>query len=115
MTTLNDELLLMHGTKVSFLCRNYILNALDNSLYFVYSECTGAKALWESLDKKYKTEDADMKKFIVGRFLDFKMEDSRTVLDQVREIQLILHDIHAEGISLSESFQVAAIIEKLPQ
>ena len=27
---------------------------------------------------------------------------------------MILHDIHAEGMSLSESFQVAAIIEKLP-
>ena len=25
-----------------------------------------------------------------------------------------MHDIHAEGMSLSESFQVAAIIEKLP-
>ena len=27
---------------------------------------------------------------------------------------MILHDIHAEGMILSESFQVAAVIEKLP-
>ena len=27
---------------------------------------------------------------------------------------MILHDIHAKGMSLSDSFQVAAIIEKLP-
>ena len=27
---------------------------------------------------------------------------------------MILHDLHAEGMSLNESFQVAAIIEKLP-
>ena len=27
---------------------------------------------------------------------------------------MILHDIHAEGMSLSESFQVTTIIEKLP-
>lgn len=27
----------------------------------------------KALDKKYKTEDANMKKFIVSKFLDFKM------------------------------------------
>ena len=97
-----------------FLCRNYILNGLDNTLYNVYSPIKTAKELWESLDKKYKTEDAGMKKFIVGKFLDYKMVDSRTVISQVQELQVVLHDIHAEGMSLSESFQVAAIIEKLP-
>ena len=54
------------------------------------------------------------KKFVVGRFLDFKMVDSRTVISQVQEIQVILHEIQAEGMILSETFQVAAIIEKLP-
>ncbi|KZV54689.1 hypothetical protein F511_42971 [Dorcoceras hygrometricum] len=42
------------------------------------------------------------------------MLDSKHVISQVQELQLILHDIHAEGMTLSESFQVAAIIEKLP-
>jgi transposase InsO family protein len=97
-----------------FLCRNYILNGLDNTLYNVYSPLKTAKELWDSLDKKYKTEDAGSKKFVVGKFLDYVMSDSKTVISQVQEIQLILHDIHAEGMSLSESFQVAAIIEKLP-
>ena len=35
-------------------------------------------------------------------------------MSQVQEFQLILHDIHAAGMLLSESFQVAIIIEKLP-
>ena len=43
------------------------------------------------------------------------MVDSKTVISQIQDLQLILHDIHAEGMSLSESFQVAALIEKLPQ
>ncbi|KAK3005769.1 hypothetical protein RJ639_017581 [Escallonia herrerae] len=73
-----------------------------------------AKALWESLERKYKTEVAGSKKFVVGKFLDFKMVDSKTVISQVQEFQLILHDIHAEGMVLGESFQVAALIEKLP-
>ncbi|KAK3003593.1 hypothetical protein RJ639_019228 [Escallonia herrerae] len=73
-----------------------------------------AKALWESLERKYKTEDAGSKKFVVGKFLDFKMVDSKTAISQVQEFQLILHDIHAEGMVLGKSFQVAALIEKLP-
>ena len=36
------------------------------------------------------------------------------MINQVQDLQVILHDIHAEGMSLSESFKVAAIIEKLP-
>ncbi|KZV49445.1 hypothetical protein F511_13220 [Dorcoceras hygrometricum] len=80
-----------HG---DFLCRNYVLNGLDNSLYNVYSPMTTAKLLWESLEKQ--------------------MVDSKSVMSQVQEMQLILHDLHAEGMEMSESFQVAAVIEKLP-
>ena len=42
------------------------------------------------------------------------MVDSKTIISQVQDLQVILHEIHAEGMVLSESFQVAAIIEKLP-
>ena len=51
-----------------------------------------AKALWESLDQKYKTENARMKKFIIGRFLDYKMVDSKIVIDQIQKCQVILHE-----------------------
>ncbi|KAK3001561.1 hypothetical protein RJ639_021568 [Escallonia herrerae] len=99
---------------LDFLCKNYILNGLDNALYNVYSPMVNAKALWESLERKYKTEDAGSKKFVVGKFLDFNIVDSKTVISQVQEFQLILHDIHSEGMILEESFQVAALIEKFP-
>ncbi|KZV54615.1 hypothetical protein F511_02649 [Dorcoceras hygrometricum] len=91
-----------HG---DFLCLNYVLNGLDNSLYNVYSPMTTAKLLWESLEKKYKTEGAGLKKFIVGKFLDYKMVDSKYVMSQVQEMQLILHDLHAEGIEMGDSFE----------
>ena len=67
-----------------FMCRSYVLNGLENTLYNVYSLLKTAKELWDSLDKKYKTEDAGLKKFIVGKFLDFNMVDSKTVLSQVQ-------------------------------
>ena len=77
-----------------FLYKNYILNGLDNTLYNVYSPIKTATELWESLDRKYKMEDAGMKKFVVGRFLDYKMVDSKTIISQVQDLQMILHEIH---------------------
>ena len=55
-----------------------------------------------------------MKKFVVNRFLDYKMVDSKTVISQVQELQVILHEIYAEIMILNESFQVAVMVEKLP-
>lgn len=97
-----------------FLCHNYVLNGLVDSLYNVYCKTKTAKELWESLERKYKTEDAGTKKFVVARFLDYKMDDSKKVMSQVQDLQILLHNIYAEGMTLSETFQVAAIIEKLP-
>ncbi|CAM8943806.1 unnamed protein product [Rhodiola kirilowii] len=54
-----------------YLCRNYVLNSLNNVLYKMYCTKTSAKELWESLDRKYQTENAGSKKYIVGRFLKF--------------------------------------------
>ncbi|XP_055806857.1 uncharacterized protein LOC129875585 [Solanum dulcamara] len=101
-------------TQVDFLCKGYILSALDDDLYNVYNAVKTSKELWDALEKKYKTEDACLKKFVVAKFLDYKMIDSRTVGTQVQELQLIFHDLIAEGMVVNEAFQVAAMIEKLP-
>ncbi|XP_073041947.1 uncharacterized protein [Primulina eburnea] len=82
-----------------FLFRNYVLHGLADSLYNVFCEKKTAKELWESLDRKYKTEDAGAKKFLIGRFLDFKMVDSKPVINHVQELQVILHEIHGEGMT----------------
>ena len=55
-----------------------------------------------------------MKKFIAGKFLDFKMVDAKTVISQIQELQVIIHALHDERMTLSESFQVVAVLEKLP-
>ena len=56
-----------------FLCKGYILSALEDDLYNVYSAMTTSKELWNALEKKYKTKDACLKKFVVVKFLDYKM------------------------------------------
>ncbi|XP_075078825.1 uncharacterized protein LOC107826709 [Nicotiana tabacum] len=42
------------------------------------------------------------------------MVDSKSVISQVQELQVIIHDLLAEGLVINEAFQVAAMIEKLP-
>ncbi|WMV52069.1 hypothetical protein MTR67_045454 [Solanum verrucosum] len=61
---------------------------------------TTSKELWNALEKKYRTEDACLKKFVVAKFLDYKMSYSKTVGSQ--------------DMVVNEAFQVAAMIEKLP-
>ncbi|KAH0655242.1 hypothetical protein KY285_030124 [Solanum tuberosum] len=64
--------------------------------------------------KEVQKENAEMKTFIVAKFLDYKMIDSKTVVTQVQELQVIIHDLLTEGLIVNYVFQVAAIIEKLP-
>ncbi|XP_055815570.1 uncharacterized protein LOC129885347 [Solanum dulcamara] len=97
-----------------FLCKNYILNGLEDGLYNVFSVCKTFKELWYVLEKKYKTEDAGLKKFVATKFLNYKIVDSKNVMSQVQELQVIIHDLLVEDMVINEIFQVAAFIEKLP-
>lgn len=77
-----------------FLCRKYILSGLEDTLYNVYCNAyTTSRLLWEALDKKYKLEDAGTKKFLVGKFLDYKMIDTKLVVNQMEELQIIISDL----------------------
>ncbi|XP_070026559.1 uncharacterized protein [Nicotiana sylvestris] len=80
-----------------FLCKNYILKGLEDALYNVYSGVE--RELWIALEKKYKTEDAGLKKFVAAKFLDYIMVDSKNFI---------------EGLVINKAFQVEAMIEKLP-
>ena len=51
---------------------------------------------------------------MVKKFLNYKMVDSNPLMEQVEELQLLIHEVLAEGMKICETFQVACIIEKLP-
>ncbi|XP_070055529.1 uncharacterized protein [Nicotiana tomentosiformis] len=74
-----------------------------------------SRELWNALENKYKIEDAGLKKFVAAKFLNFKMVNGKSVIMQIQELQVIVHDLLAEGMVINEAFQVAAFIEKLPQ
>ncbi|CAJ2644652.1 unnamed protein product [Trifolium pratense] len=97
-----------------YLCKNYIINGLADDLYDYYRSYNTAKDVWEALTKKYDTEEAGAKKYVVSRYLKYQMVDERSVEAQSHEIQKIAHEIITEGMPLDEQFQIAVIIDKLP-
>ncbi|KAL5803659.1 hypothetical protein ACOSQ4_031964 [Xanthoceras sorbifolium] len=86
---------------------------LDDTLYDIYFECL-QKVFESCLRKKYKTDNASAKKFVIGKFLKFKIVDTKTVIKHVEELQVLIHKLHLEECSINEHFHVGAIIEKLP-
>ncbi|XP_075087747.1 uncharacterized protein LOC142169740 [Nicotiana tabacum] len=111
----NERFVVTKACKHSdFLCKNYTLSCLEDDLYNVYSVMKTSRELWNALEKKCKTEDARLKKFVAAKFLDFKMVDGKSVITQVQELQVIVHELIAEDMVINEAFQVAAFIEKLP-
>nr|XP_016469579.1 PREDICTED: uncharacterized protein LOC107791934 [Nicotiana tabacum] len=111
----NERFIVTEAWKHSdFLCKNYILSGLEDDLYNVYSNAKTSKELWNALEKKYKTENAGLKKFVAAKFLDYKMVDNKPVITQVQELQVIINDLLDEGFAINEAFQVATMIEKLP-
>ena len=55
------------------------------------------------LIENIKNEDVGVNKFVVGQFLKFKMVDSKTVINQVQEIKVILHKIEGKSSMLKQS------------
>ena len=98
----------------NYQCRGNILNTLADSLFDMYAPMKHAKEIWDALETKYRTEDSGNKSYLVSNYFEYKMTDNKPILNQVHDLQLIVHQIIAEGIPIDEKFQVGAIIAKLP-
>ena len=56
-----------------------------------------------------------MDKFLILKYLEFAMVDSKSVLDQIHNFQVIITKPRELKVEIYESFPVGAIIAKLPQ
>nr|GEU87020.1 zinc finger, CCHC-type [Tanacetum cinerariifolium] len=97
-----------------YICRGHILNGMSDSLFDVYTNVESAKELWDSLESKYMAEDSSSKKFLVSNFNNYKMVDSRPVMEQYNELHRILRQYTQHGLKMDESISVSSIIDKLP-
>nr|GEX64101.1 zinc finger, CCHC-type [Tanacetum cinerariifolium] len=97
-----------------YICRGHILNGMSDSLFDVYTNVESAKELWDSLESKYIAEDSSSKKFFVSNFNNYKMVDSRPVMEQYNELLRILGQYTQHGLKMDESISISSIIDKLP-
>ncbi|GJY44654.1 zinc finger, CCHC-type containing protein [Tanacetum coccineum] len=95
-----------------YVCRGLILNGMSNSLFDIYQNVESFKELWDSLEAKY--EDASSKKFLVSNFTNYKMTDSRPVMEQYNELLGVLGRFTQHKMNMDEAIQVSCIIDKLP-
>nr|XP_027090541.1 uncharacterized protein LOC113711581 [Coffea arabica] len=96
------------------ICRGHILNTMSDSLFDVYHSITTAKELWDRLESKYTQEDATSKKFLVSSFNNYKMVDSKSVMEQFSEIERLLTHFTQRNLHMDEAIIVCSIIDKLP-
>nr|GEW68522.1 zinc finger, CCHC-type [Tanacetum cinerariifolium]GEX26782.1 zinc finger, CCHC-type [Tanacetum cinerariifolium] len=97
-----------------YVCRGLILNGMFDSLFDIYQNVETSKELWDTLEAKYMAEDASSKKFLVRNFTNYKMTDSRQVLEQYNELLGILGRFTQHKMNMDESIKVSCIIDKLP-
>jgi hypothetical protein len=95
-------------------CLSRLLNVLSNCLFDVYSGFTSAKGLWTELENEFSEVDNSNESFITKNYLNYKIAKERSVMEQLQEIQLLVRDLVQYGCVLPDSFQVNAILAKLP-
>ncbi|GJT99631.1 hypothetical protein Tco_1109970 [Tanacetum coccineum] len=77
------------------------------------------RAMWDNDDYVYrglilKDEVASSKKFLGSNFTNYKMTDSRPVMEQYNRLLGILGRFTQHKMNMDEAFQVSCIIDKLP-
>ncbi|GJX86537.1 zinc finger, CCHC-type containing protein [Tanacetum coccineum] len=97
-----------------YVCRGLILNGMFDSSFDIYQNVESSKELWDSLEAKYMAENASSKKFLVINFTNYKMTDSRPVMEQYNELLGILGRFTQHKMNMDEAIQVSCIIDKLP-
>ncbi|KAL5551516.1 hypothetical protein UlMin_001692 [Ulmus minor] len=93
-----NVLKIVYRVEDEVMCRGHILNTLSDKLYDFYNSMKTPKEIWTTLEYKYK----------------FTMVETKPVLDQIHELQIMVKKLHELKVEISESFQVEAIITKLP-
>ncbi|KAK9682386.1 hypothetical protein RND81_10G070100 [Saponaria officinalis] len=86
-----------------YICRGHILNGMSDSLFDIYQNVESAKDLWNQSESKYMDEEASSKKFLVGNFMNYKMIDSRPVMEQYNELLRILGQFAQHKMEMDES------------
>ncbi|XP_056688727.1 uncharacterized protein [Spinacia oleracea] len=96
------------------LVRAHILHHVNGILFDLLITNRSSKSIWDTLQKKYGADDAGKKKYVVGKWINFKMTDDKSIMDQVHDYENIVTDILGEGMKMCETLQANVLLEKFP-
>nr|GEX02217.1 zinc finger, CCHC-type [Tanacetum cinerariifolium] len=97
-----------------YICREHISNSMSDSLFDIYWNVESVKELWNSFESKYMAEDASSKKFFASIFYNYKMVDTRPVMEQFNELLRILRQYTQHGLKMDKSIYFTSVLDKLP-
>ena len=112
-----DELVLQRAKRVDdeVIFRGHILNNVSDSIYDLFTNVRSPRQIWETIEREYATQKQGADKFLIKKYFEFKLLDNSSLMDQIHKLQVIVSKLRDIGVEIPESFQIGAIIAKLPQ
>ena len=86
------------------MCRGHILSTLSDMLYDLYNSMASLVEIWNALKYKYKTEKEGIDKLLISKYFEFFMVDTRSIIDQIHELKILVTKLRELKVEISESF-----------
>ncbi|XP_075077346.1 uncharacterized protein LOC142164072 [Nicotiana tabacum] len=96
------------------LCRGHILNTLTDRLYDLYCNLKSPREIWTALQTAYQNEKRGIDKFLALQYFEFKIFDTRPIMDQIHELQILISKLSDLEVKIPDALQIGAILSKLP-
>ncbi|KAK4388125.1 hypothetical protein Sango_2419100 [Sesamum angolense] len=87
---------------------------MTNTLYDLFVNHKSARVIWNTPESSYESDDAGSKKYVVGKWLQFHIVDSKPIMDQVHEYENMVADVLSEDMKMCEILQANILLEKFP-
>ena len=104
--------------EADILFRGLIISVLGDNLVDSYIRLPTGKALWDALEAQYGVSDAGSELYIMEQFLEYRMVEDRSVVEQAHEIHTLAKDLKncskESPCVLPNKFVAGGIISKLP-
>ena len=71
--------------RVDKTCKGMVLHYMSKSLLDIYISFNLAKDIWDALERKYGNDDAGTKGYCVSKWLNFQVEEDKSIIDQIHE------------------------------
>ena len=100
------------------LFRGLVISVLGENLVDSYARLPTGKALWDALEAQYGVSDAGSELYVMEQFLDYRMVENRSVVEQAHEIHTLAKNLKncskESPCVLPDKFVAGGIFSKLP-